>query len=77
MQQKNAFVVEARFTMPKGWISVGIKRKSAINATRRVKRRTNFAVTVNQVVEMAENRETRITWRQQKRPWRRNTRCFT
>ena len=50
--QENVFVVEASFTMP---ISAGIKTKSALNATRRVTKGTNVAVTVNQVVEMAEN----------------------
>ena len=53
-------------------ISAGIKTKSALNATRRVTKRTNVAATVNQVVEMAENLETRITWRRQKRG-RKNT----
>ena len=73
MQEENVFVVEASFTMP---ISAGIKTKSALNATRRVTKRANVAANVNQVVEMAENLETRITWRQQKRR-RKNIQCFT
>ena len=48
--RSSAFVVEASFTMP---ISADTKTKSAINATRRVTKRTSVAVTVNQVVEMA------------------------
>jgi len=54
----------------------GIKTKSALNARRRVTKRTNVAATGNQVVEMVENLETRITWRQQKRR-RKNAQCFT
>ena len=48
MHQENAFVLEASLTIP---ISAGIKTKSAINAARRVTKRTNVAATVNQVVE--------------------------
>ena len=71
-EKKNVFVVEVSFTMP---ISAGIRTKSALNATRRVAKPTNVAATGNQVVEMAENLETHITRRQQKR--RKNTQCFS
>ena len=52
-------------------ISARIKTKSDLNATRMV------ATTINQVVEMAENLETRVTWRRQKRRRRKKTQCFT
>ena len=74
MQQENVFVLEASFTMQ---ISAGKRTKSALNATRRATAKwTNVAAIVNQVVEMAKNLETHITWRQQKRS-RKNTQCFT
>ena len=60
-------------------IIAGIKKKSAIDAVRRVTRQTSVAVNVKRVFKTATSLETHIAWRHQKRQRKnaKNTRCFT